>query len=61
MRPIGIGMIGYGGVARVHALAYRAIPFHYGIPAGTVKIVGIADVNAKAAEQQPRKWVATFG
>ncbi len=50
MREIGIGMIGYGGVARVHAMAYRAIPFHYGLPAGTVNIVGVADVNAKAAE-----------
>jgi predicted dehydrogenase len=50
MKPIGIGMIGYGGVARVHGLAYRAIPFHYGLPAGTIHIVGIADVNAKAAE-----------
>jgi predicted dehydrogenase len=50
MREVGIGMIGYGGVARVHAMAYRAIPFHYGLPAGTVKIVGVADVNAKVAE-----------
>jgi predicted dehydrogenase len=50
MREIGIGMVGYGGVARVHGLAYRAIPLQYGLPAGTVNIVGIADVNAKAAE-----------
>ena len=50
MKPIGIGVIGYGGVARVHGLAYRAIPFHYGLPAGTIHIIGIADVNAKAAE-----------
>jgi predicted dehydrogenase len=50
MKQIGIGVIGYGGVARVHGLAYRAIPFHYGLPAGTVNIIGIADVNAKAAE-----------
>jgi predicted dehydrogenase len=65
MKPIGIGMIGYGGVARVHALAYRAIPFHYGIPAGTVKIVGIADVNAKAAEAAAQElgcdvWVTDY-
>lgn len=50
MREIGIGMVGYGGVARVHAMAYRAIPYHYGLPAGLVNIVGVADVNAKAAE-----------
>jgi predicted dehydrogenase len=50
MKQIGIGVIGYGGVARVHGLAYRSIPFHYGLPASTVNLVGIADVNARAAE-----------
>jgi predicted dehydrogenase len=50
MKQIGIGMVGYGGVARVHGMAYRAIPFHYGLPAGTVKIVGIADRNCDATE-----------
>mgnify|MGYP001767093528 CR=1 FL=1 len=50
MREIGIGIIGYGGIARIHAMAYKSIPFHYGLPARTVKIVGVADVNAKAAE-----------
>jgi predicted dehydrogenase len=50
MREIGIGIVGYGGVARVHAMAYKSIPFHYGLPARTVKIVGVADLNAKSAE-----------
>ena len=50
MKQIGIGIVGYGGVARVHGMAYRAIPFHYGLPAGTVKIVGIADRNCDATE-----------
>ena len=35
MKKLGIALIGYGGVARVHAMAYRAIPFHYGLPADT--------------------------
>lgn len=50
MRPIGIGLIGYGAIGRVHALAYRAIPIHYGFRAETVKIIGIAGTNAKAVE-----------
>jgi predicted dehydrogenase len=50
MKKLGIAIIGYGGVARVHAMAYRAIPFHYGFPSDTVKIIGVADVNPKAAE-----------
>ena len=31
MRPIGIALIGYGGIGRVHALAYRSLQFHYGL------------------------------
>jgi len=50
MKELGIALIGYGGVARVHAMAYRAIPFHYGLPADTFKIVGVADRNPKAVE-----------
>jgi predicted dehydrogenase len=55
MKELGIAIIGYGGVARVHAMAYRAIPFHYGLPAGLVKIVGVADVNPKSAEAASRE------
>ncbi|MHC1785225.1 MAG: Gfo/Idh/MocA family protein [Anaerolineaceae bacterium] len=55
MKNLGIAIIGYGGVARVHGMAYRAIPFHYGLPAGLVKIVGVADVNPKSAEAAARE------
>ena len=36
MRPLGVALIGYGGIGRVHAMAYRDIPFTYGIPANLV-------------------------
>ena len=57
MRKIGIGMIGYGGVARVHAIGYRSIPLHYGFPADTVTIVGVAESTPEAA----RKAAAELG
>lgn len=50
MKKLGIALIGYGGVARVHAMAYRAIPFHYSLPADLFKIVGVADRSPKAVE-----------
>ena len=50
MKELGIALIGYGGVARVHAMAYRAIPFHYGLPSDTFKIIGVVSKNPKAAE-----------
>ena len=49
MKPLNIAMIGYGGIGRVHALGYRAIPFHYGLPAGAVKIAGVATTNPESA------------
>ena len=60
MRELGIAIIGYGGVARVHGMAYRAIPFHYGLPAGLVKIVGVADSESKSAEAAARELGCGF-
>ena len=51
MKKLGIGMIGYGGVARVHAMAYRSLPYHYALPADTFQIIGVADINPAAAEK----------
>lgn len=49
MKPLNIAMIGYGGIGRVHVMAYRAIPYHYGLPAETVNIVGVATTNPESA------------
>ncbi len=55
MKKLGVAMIGYGGIGRVHMMAYRAIPFHYGLPADTIKIAGVATAHpetaAKAAQE----------
>jgi predicted dehydrogenase len=51
MKPLGIAMIGYGGIGRVHAMAYRDIPFTYGIPAHLVNIVGVATSSQVSAEK----------
>ena len=50
MPTINIGLIGYGGIGRVHAAAYRAIPFHYGLPADSVNLVAVATTRAETAE-----------
>lgn len=65
MKPITIGLIGYGGIGRVHALAYRAIPFYYGLPADTVKIVGVATTRAASAQKAAQEigcefWTADY-
>ena len=51
MPKIRIGLIGYGGIGRVHAAAYRALPFHYGLPAESIQIAGVATSRAETAAQ----------
>lgn len=51
MPKIRIGLIGYGGIGRVHAAAYRAIPFHYGLPAGSIEIAGVATTGRETARR----------
>lgn len=60
MKPITIGLIGYGGIGRVHALAYRAIPFYYGLPAATVKIVGVATTRPASAQKAAQEIGCEF-
>lgn len=57
MKPMRIGMVGYGGIGRVHALGYRSLLFHYGLPADRVQVVGVATTNPDSA----RKAAAEIG
>ena len=50
MKPMRIGMIGYGGIGRVHAMAYRSLPYHYGLPAESIQLVGVATASARTAQ-----------
>lgn len=51
MKKIGIGIVGYGGIGKVHVLAYRTIPYHYDLAPNVFNIVGVATSNAKTAEK----------
>jgi predicted dehydrogenase len=43
-------MIGYGGIGRVHAMGYRSLPFHYGLPADSIQLVGVATSRPETAQ-----------
>ncbi len=65
MKKHGIAMVGYGGIGRVHMMAYRAIPFHYGLPANTIKIAGVATAHPETAEKAAQEigcdvWTADY-
>jgi predicted dehydrogenase len=55
MKKLGIAMIGYGGIGRVHVMGYRNIPFHYGLPADTINILGVATTRPETAEKAARE------
>lgn len=55
MKPIGVALIGYGGIGAVHAMAYRTIPFHYGYDADHIKIVGVATSSKESAQRAAAK------
>lgn len=52
-----IALIGYGAMGRAHAMAYRDIGFHYGLPTDAIRIVGVATTRAETA----RKAAAEIG
>jgi predicted dehydrogenase len=65
MKKIGVAMIGYGGIGRVHAMAYRDITFHYGFPADRVNIVGVATSRTDTAQKAAQEigcdvWTADY-
>jgi predicted dehydrogenase len=60
MEKLGIGMIGYGGIGRVHVMAYRAIPYHYGLPADVINVAGVATTRPETAKRAAREIGCEF-
>jgi predicted dehydrogenase len=60
MKPLRIGMIGYGGIGRVHALAYKALGFYYALPADMLQVVGVATTRPETAEAAAREIGCEF-
>jgi predicted dehydrogenase len=55
MKKISLAMIGYGGIGRVHAMAYRDISFHYGLSADTINLIGVATTSPDTAQKAARE------
>ena len=50
-----LALIGYGAMGRAHAMGYRDIVHHYGLPADAVKIVAVATTRAESARPGGRR------
>jgi predicted dehydrogenase len=49
--PLGVGIVGYGFIGKVHAFAHRALPFFYDpLPAPT-QLVGVCTATAASGEK----------
>ncbi|MCA9904337.1 MAG: Gfo/Idh/MocA family oxidoreductase [Anaerolineae bacterium] len=55
MKKLRVALIGYGAIGRVHALGYKAIPYHYGLPHDVVRVVAVATSHAETAEAAARE------
>ena len=55
VRELRVGLIGFGQMGRIHAYAYRAIPFYYDGKPCRITLTGVCDANEalarKGAEQ----------
>ena len=49
-RTIGVGLIGYGQMGRIHTLAYRTIPLYYEPAPALLRLVGVCDAVKERAE-----------
>jgi predicted dehydrogenase len=48
---LGVGIVGYGFIGKVQTYAYRSLPMFYDVLPFKARLVGVCDVNRKAAEQ----------
>ncbi|MGQ9548793.1 MAG: Gfo/Idh/MocA family protein [Roseiflexus sp.] len=51
----GIGLVGYGGIGRMHALCYRMLPLVYPDLGVRVHLIGIVTASAPSAERARRE------
>jgi predicted dehydrogenase len=54
-REIGIGLVGYGAIGRLHALCYRMLPLCYPDLPVTPLVVAVATAGAASAERARRE------
>ncbi|HYY82606.1 MAG TPA: hypothetical protein VFD04_25975, partial [Actinomycetes bacterium] len=63
-RVVGIGIVGFGWMGRVHARAYARLPHHFPDLPATPRLVAVADPvvdRLEAASRRPRRRTGPAG
>ncbi len=61
MDTLGVGIIGFGFIGKVHAYGYRSIPLFYEPPAVKTRLVGVAEADPGRAEAAREQGGFEFG
>jgi len=59
MQKIGIGLVGYGGIGRLHAYCYKSLPFLYDMPVD-IELIGIATSSPQTAQRAAKQTNTIF-
>ena len=59
-QQIGVGLVGYGGIGKLHALVYRALPIAAGPAMPPVRLVGVCTATAASAARAAAETGATL-
>ena len=52
---LGVGIVGYGFIGKVHAYAYLNLPLFYDHPPAWTKLVGVCTAHKETAEKAKRQ------
>jgi len=61
LKELGIGMIGYGFMGKMHTYAYMSIPFCYSPPFAKIRLVGVCTAHEETAQEAIEQSGYEFG
>jgi predicted dehydrogenase len=61
MQSLGVGIIGYGFMGKVHSYDYRSLPMHYDPAPVRIKLIGVADAVPARARMAVEQAGFEFG
>jgi predicted dehydrogenase len=60
-KELGVGMVGYGFIGKMHTYAYKSIPVYYDPPPASVRLVGVCTSKNETADRAVKHGGYEFG